>query len=143
VTGDRIDFVWAAGRKPESSKFARNGDSLTLLGSAWTLLDTNPKNFRPNWLVGTYRFQMGGQVAIAAKFYTFKPDGTFTAAGSSAVIASTGVPQANRAQSSSAAGTYTLSGTTVTMKFADGRTEQHTALPYADSVLLDGTLFFK
>ena len=106
-------------------------------------VDTNSENFRPNWLAGTYRFQMGGPTAIASKFYTFKADGTFTAAASSVVIASAAVPQANRSQSSSAAGTYTLSGTTVTMKFADGRTEQHTALPYADSVLFDGTLFFK
>jgi hypothetical protein len=143
VTGDRIDFVWVAGRKPENSKFARNGDGLTFSGWGWTRLDTNSKNFRPNWLVGTYRFQTGGSSAVASKFYTFKADGTFTAAVSSAVLARAAVPQANRSQSSNAAGTYTLSGTTVTMKFADGRIEQHTALPYADSVLVDGTLFFK
>jgi hypothetical protein len=143
VTGDRIDFVWAAGRKPENSKFARSGEGLTFSGWGWTRLDTNSKNFRPNWLAGTYRFQMGGSSAVASKFYTFKADGTFAAAVSSAVLARAAVPQANQSQSSNAGGTYTLSGTTVTMKFADGRTEQHTALPFADSVLVDGTLFFK
>jgi hypothetical protein len=143
VTGNRIDFVWFAGRKPEGSKFAQNGDSLTFSGWDWMRVDTNSKNFRPNWLLGTYRFQTGGSVAIATKFYTFQADGTFTAAVSSAVIASAAVPQANRAQSSSTAGSYTVSGTTVTMKFADGRVERHTALPFADSVLFDGVLFFK
>jgi hypothetical protein len=143
VTGDGIDFVWVGGRKPEHSKFARDGDGLTFSGWGWMRLDTNSKNFRPNWLVGTYRFQMGGSSAIAFRFYTFKADGTFTASVSSAVLARAAVPQANQSQSSNAGGTYTLSGTTVTMKFADGRSERHTALPYADSVLVDGTLFFK
>ena len=32
---------------------------------------------------------------------------------------------------------------TVTMKFADGRVERHTALPFGGSVLFDGVLFFR
>jgi hypothetical protein len=47
-------------------------------GQNWTLLYAAAQNpAGPNWLVGTYRFQMGGSEAIAAKFYTFKADGTF------------------------------------------------------------------
>jgi hypothetical protein len=145
VSGNRIEFVWFAGRKPESSEFGQKGSSLNFLGDTWDRADTDTGKQRPNWIVGTYRFQIGMALqnvsALNSSFYTWKADGTFTAATSGGAGTSAGVPQANTSHSSRAGGTYTLSGTMLTLKFSDGRVERHTAFPYGKSIFLDGTMF--
>jgi hypothetical protein len=84
---------------------------------------------------------MQNVAALNSSFYTWKADGTFTAANTGMAGTNVGVPQANTSHSSHAAGTYTLSGTMLTMKFSDGRVEKHTVFPYGKAIFLDGTFF--
>jgi hypothetical protein len=144
VSGNRIDFVWFAGRKPESSQFTQNGAALSFLGSTWNRADTDPSKFRPNWLVGTYRFQSGASLPNVAgqsvTSYTWRADGTFTTSASSAVL-NGAVPQANRSHAANSGGTYTLSGTTLTLNFSDGRVERHTVFPAGPAIFFDGSFF--
>lgn len=146
VAGNQIEFVWFAGRKPERSEFQQKEDSLVFLGTEWKMADTDARRHRPNWLLGTYRSQMGGTMmgtvsAMGQSFYTWNANGTFSTTTTGMATNGAAVPQANSATSSDAAGTYILSGTTLTLKFSGGRTEQHTVFPYGDAIFFDGRMF--
>jgi hypothetical protein len=134
VSGGRIEFAWFAGRKPESSSFARNGDTLNFLGRTWWRVDTDPQSFRPDWLVGTYRWQTGAGfnnvAGVISRFYSWKADRTFLASHSGVAITNAPVPQGSQSRSAAKTGTYTLSGTTLTLRFSDGTIEP----PHSSSV---------
>lgn len=145
VTGNQIEFTWFGGRKPERSAFQQTKDSLTFLGAEWQRADTDTSKQRANWIVGTYSAQIGAAMANVASihqsFYTLNANGAFTTTSTGMAGNNVGVPQANTSSSSHSSGTYTLSGTTLMLKFSDGHTEKHTVFPYGKSVFFDGAMF--
>jgi hypothetical protein len=143
ISGNRIDFSWGGGRKPESSPYVINPEEVEFLGEHWRPADTDPRKQAPNWLRGTFRYQMGASVGgssgMSQVWYTFQPDGTFQGSTSAAVLAGAPVPQANRSRNTQGSGTFQLSGTTLSLQYTDGRTVQHTVFPYGKAIFLDGT----
>jgi hypothetical protein len=147
VDGDRIEFVWGGGRKPESSPLRFSGDEVEFLSEHWRRTDTGAGTRNANWLIGTFRYQVGGSVSgvsgINQNWYTFRSDGTFENAGSSAAMTTAPVPQANRSHATQASGRYDLNGTTLTLRYADGHAVQRTVFGYGQAILIDCTLFIR
>jgi hypothetical protein len=108
VNGDRIEFVWGGGRKPESSPLRFTSDEVEFLNEHWTRADTGAGIKNATWLIGAFWYQIGGAVGgvsgISQNWYTFRSDGTFESAGSSAALTNAPVPQANRSRANQASG---------------------------------------
>jgi hypothetical protein len=147
ANGDRIELVWGGGRKPESSPLRFSSDEVDFLGEHWTRADTVAETRNADWLVGSFRHQIGGSVGgvsgINQNWYTFRTDGTFENAGSSAAMTTAPVPQANRSHPTQASGRYDLNGTTLTLRYADGYTVQRTVFRYGQSIFIDCTPFIR
>jgi hypothetical protein len=113
VVGKKMIITWRNGKKAEWSLESKGSDFSTINGGIVTRQDRLPANYR---IAGQYAASAVMPNVASVRTFVFSKDGTFThnSLGTVTTADVTGQKEWNQK------GTYTISGNTLTLNFADG-----------------------
>lgn len=134
LVGDELVFTDATGKRTEHGfKRLEDGDlELDGLYTASVPLFLPGAKLDGSWGSSASVGAGTGATVSAAWTLAFRPDGTFTSSGVGGTSIETRTGSAGAESSFESEGTYTLSGNTLTLVHADGRTTRHTVYPYGE-----------
>ncbi len=146
INGDQMEVTWGGGRAAQSLRIERqNGKMSALDGGLISKAEGYPADKR---LDASYGGVMSAGAVSAGRTLNLSKDGHCNMSTLGTVELSSDVPGGTGSASSQTSGTYKLGGNTLTLNFADGKTERHTVIPYSTAIdpakaeLSDGKLFF-
>lgn len=113
LEGDKMLIKWRDGKEESWSYEKEKGDFSIINGGIVTLQSGMPANYR---LEGRYAASSALPNVSNTQTLTFKKDGTFTMNSTGAIS----MPETSAISSSDNAGTYTITGNTLTLKFNNG-----------------------
>ncbi|MBV9658634.1 MAG: lipocalin family protein [Verrucomicrobia bacterium] len=128
VNGDKLEVTWGGGRAAQSLPLEYDKGQLSALDGG--LISKAAAYKKDEHLDAVFSGSIGTANVSAARTLTLTKSGQFTmsALGDVTLPRSTGGGSAS--SESNTQGTYTLSGNTLTLHFADGKTEKHTVIPF-------------
>lgn len=117
VEGDKLNITWSDGKTASWSLEKKDGEYSIIDGGITTKQEGLPKGYR---IEGQYASSVVLPNVAATSTLVFKKDGTFTSSNYGTVT----TPDVSGESRSGNAGTYDISGNTLTMKFPDGKVEK-------------------
>ncbi len=117
VAGNKLNITWSDGKTATWSLEKEGGKYSIIDGGITTIQDPMPKNYR---IEGQYAASVVLPNVAASHTIVFKKDGTF----SDSRLGTVTTPDVTGSSEKGSAGTYDISGNTLTMKFNDGKVEK-------------------
>ncbi|HEX3359184.1 MAG TPA: lipocalin family protein [Tepidisphaeraceae bacterium] len=149
INGDQMEITWGGGRAAQSLKIERqNGKMSALDGGLVSKVGSYSNDQKLDATFGGVMLAGGEGGITGGRTITFAKDGHFSTATLATAELNPNVAGGTGSVASDNSGTYTLSGNTLTLNFAGGKTEKHTVFPYntstdpANAKLDDEKLFY-
>jgi hypothetical protein len=117
MNGDKMNITWSDGKTASWGIGKKEGEITEIDGGIATQQDAMPAGYR---LDGKYAASVVLPNVSSSHTIVFKKDGTF----SSDRFGSVSTPETSKTSQSAEAGTYDISGNTLTMKFSNGQVEK-------------------
>ncbi len=135
VNGSQMEIAWGGDRGKQSLKIEREKGRMSALdGGLVSKVGAYSKDERMDKTFGGVITAGGTNGVTAGRSITFTKGGTFSMSTLGTAELNPNVPGGTGSVSADFSGTYSLSGNTLTLKYANGKAEKHTVFPYSTAL---------